>query len=303
MLQQTQVETVLPYYTRFLERFPTLEALARSSEEEILALWSGLGYYSRARNLRRAAQRVAAEHGGRIPDDFDSLIQLPGVGRYMAGAIMSIAFNEPFPIVDGNVRRVLSRLNGWTEPGDAQLWEAAERIARDGNPRTVNQAMMELGATVCTFRTPRCEQCPLKPTCIARGTGQQANMPAPRKRRQTVRVDLYAVVDSNRNGFLMREDASMWEFPLLTDPPGTGFRKIGAYASPSRSRGLDSNRNGFALQPAELPESPVRRCPGNLSDAENPLVCWRSPESEEIWTIAACHIFWSLKGLGCRGGL
>ncbi len=228
MLQQTQVETVLPYYTRFLERFPTLEALARSSEEEILALWSGLGYYSRARNLRRAAQRVAAEHGGRIPDDFDSLIQLPGVGRYMAGAIMSIAFNEPFPIVDGNVRRVLSRRNGWTEPGDAQLWEAAERIARDGNPQTVNQAMMELGATVCTFRTPRCEQCPLKPNCIARGTGQQANMPAPRKRRQTVRVDLYAVVDSNRNGFLMREDASMWEFPLLTDPPGTGFTKIGA---------------------------------------------------------------------------
>lgn len=227
MLQQTQVETALPYYTRFLERFPTVDALARSSEEEILGLWSGLGYYSRARNLRKAARRVAAEHGGRIPNDYDSLIQLPGVGRYMAGAILSIAFNEPFPIVDGNVRRVLSRLNGWTEPRDAQLWEAAERIARDGNPRTVNQAMMELGATVCTFRTPICEQCPFEQTCIARQTGQQAGIPAPRKRRPTVRVDLYAVLDSNRNGFLMREEASLWEFPLLTDPPGAAFTKIG----------------------------------------------------------------------------
>lgn len=227
MLQQTQVETALPYYARFLEKFPDIESLAAAPEGDVLALWSGLGYYSRARNLRRAAAQVVADHEGTLPGDYDLLIQLPGIGRYMAGAIMSIAFNEAYPIVDGNVRRILSRFNGWEDPKESALWEAATRIVMDGEPRVVNQAMMELGATVCTPRAPTCEECPWKPDCQAFSMGKQAEIPLPRKRQKTVRVDLYAVVDQNKNGFLMVEEKGLWEFPLLTEPPGEDFAKLG----------------------------------------------------------------------------
>ena len=227
MLQQTQVETVLPHYSRFLKRFPTIKKLANANEDAVLRLWSGLGYYNRARNLKLAAGQVISQHGGRLPRDYDKLIQLPGIGRYMAGAIMSIAFNEPFPIVDGNVRRVLSRLNGWSEPNDRNLWEAAGVVVANGEPRFVNQAMMELGATICTFRSPSCEVCPIKRHCAAYLTGMQIQIPATRKHPKTVRIVLYAVIDQNKNGFLMREDKGFWEFPLLNDPPDKTFHTLG----------------------------------------------------------------------------
>ena len=126
MLQQTQVETVLPYFERFIQKFPSLRALARADEADVLHLWAGLGYYSRARNLLKAAREVVEAHNGELPSDYDSLIDLPGIGRYMAGAILSIAFNKPYPIVDGNVRRVLSRIHGWKEDNPPAMWEAAE---------------------------------------------------------------------------------------------------------------------------------------------------------------------------------
>jgi A/G-specific adenine glycosylase len=177
--------------------------------------------------MRAAARRVAAEHGGRLPADHDRLLDLPGIGRYMAGAIMSIAFNEPYPIVDGNVRRVLARLNGWIEPVESELWNSAGDIVRSGVPRTVNQAMMELGATVCTFRAPDCESCPWKRQCVAHRTGRQAEIPAARKRPKTIRVDLSAVVDSSPEGVLMREAKGLWEFPMLPAPPGPAFHRRG----------------------------------------------------------------------------
>jgi A/G-specific adenine glycosylase len=227
MLQQTQVETALPYYERFLKRFPSIKTLAGASEVDVLRLWSGLGYYNRARNLLAAAGQVISAHGGQLPRDYDLLIQLPGVGRYMAGAIMSIAFNEPYPIVDGNVRRVLSRLHGWTDAKDSTVWDAARDMVDSGEPRAVNQAMMELGATICTSKAPHCDTCPLRLSCEAYRTGRQTEIPAPRKRQKTVRVDLFAVIDRNRNGILMREEKGLWEFPLLTEPPNETFRNLG----------------------------------------------------------------------------
>src|SRR6185295_11669497 len=146
MLQQTQVETALPYYERFIREFPTVEVLAAAKEERVLTLWAGLGYYRRAKNLMAAARVVVEKHGGALPADYDALLELPGVGQYMAGAILSIAFNKPYPVVDGNVRRVLSRWHGWTEENPKALWDAAAQVARDAEPRLVNQALMELGA-------------------------------------------------------------------------------------------------------------------------------------------------------------
>src|SRR5215831_15430258 len=162
MLQQTQVETALPYYDRFIREFPTINDLAGADEERVLRLWAGLGYYRRARNLMAAARLVTEQHGGKVPSDYDTLIDLPGVGPYMAGAILSIAFNKPYPVVDGNVRRVLSRVYGWTEENPKALWDAASRIAREAEPRLVNQALMELGAKVCSFKSPRCLLCPVQ---------------------------------------------------------------------------------------------------------------------------------------------
>ncbi len=227
MLQQTQVDTALPYYERFLQAFPTIETLAEASEAEVLQLWSGLGYYSRARNFRAAAEQVMAEHGGALPASHAALLALPGIGRYMAGAIMSIAFNAPYPIVDGNVRRVLSRINGWENAKDASVWEAAEAVAHSGEPRIVNQALMELGATVCTPKAPQCSACPWAKICNAFRTGRQETLPAPRKRPRTVRVDLHAVIDRNRRGILMRETAGLWEFPSFPEPPTGSFERIG----------------------------------------------------------------------------
>ena len=227
MLQQTQVDTVLPYYDRFLERFPGLEALAAADEDEVLRLWSGLGYYSRARNFREAARRVVDDHGGTIPKSYDTLLALPGIGRYMAGAIMSIAFNEPCPIVDGNVRRVLSRLNGWREEDPKSLWSAATEMVQSGEPRIVNQAMMELGATICTFKAPKCAACPLHARCKAYAGGNPESIPSPRKRQKTVQVRFLAVIDRNKRGFLMREADGLWEFPTFDELPDGSFEKLG----------------------------------------------------------------------------
>src|SRR5262249_47382341 len=152
---------------RFIHELPTIDALARADEEHVLKLWAGLGYYRRARNLVAAAREVVEKHKGRIPSDYDALIDLPGVGQYMAGAITSIAFNKPHPAVDGNVRRVLSRIYGWMEDDPKTLGETAASLVRTAEPRIVNQALMELGAKVCSFKAPRCLVCPMQASCVA----------------------------------------------------------------------------------------------------------------------------------------
>lgn len=227
MLQQTQVETALPYYERFLREFPTLESLARAEEERVLSLWAGLGYYRRAKNLMTAARDVIAKHGGEIPNDYDVLIGLPGIGQYMAGAILSIAFNKPYAVVDGNVRRVLSRLYGWTEENPRRLWEAAANLVREAEPRLVNQALMELGAKVCSFKSPRCLICPIQSSCAAFRTGMQDKIPPVKKRRATVHLHLFAVIHKKRERYLMKAADGMWEFPIFPELPAGVFKKIG----------------------------------------------------------------------------
>jgi A/G-specific adenine glycosylase len=228
MLQQTQVETALPYYERFIREFPTIEALAAAGEQRVLTLWAGLGYYRRAKNLMAAARKVVESHGGSIPSDYDALIALPGIGQYMAGAILSIAFNKPYPVVDGNVRRVLSRIYGWQDENPKALWDAARRLAREAEPRSVNQALMELGAKVCSFKSPRCLVCPIQSSCIAFRVGMQDRIPPMKKRPATVHVHLFAVVHRKADQYLMKAAEGMWEFPMFPALPPGSFRKIGA---------------------------------------------------------------------------
>ena len=228
MLQQTQVETVLPFFEKFISRFPTLQSLARADEQEVLKLWAGLGYYRRAKNLHAAVREVVDKHDGRVPPDYDSLIALPGIGQYMAGAILSIAFNKPYPIVDGNVRRVLSRIYGWLDENTKAQWAAAEKIAKSGEPRLVNQALMELGAKVCSFRSPRCLLCPIQSSCVAFKTGMQDKIPPVRKRPETIKVQLFAIVQKKGERYLMKSADGMWEFPTFAELPEGTLSKAGS---------------------------------------------------------------------------
>ncbi len=191
MLQQTRVETVIPYYERFLARFPDARALASADVEEVYGLWAGLGYYSRARNLHAAARQVVERHGGELPNDAEGLRGLPGIGRYTAGAVASIAFDRREPVVDGNVVRVLARLHDIREDvrGTAvvtRLWQEAGRLADGARPGDLNQALMELGATVCTPRAPRCLACPLVRHCEAHAAGDPEGLPIKAKKAKPV---------------------------------------------------------------------------------------------------------------------
>jgi A/G-specific adenine glycosylase len=228
MLQQTQVETVVPYFERWMAAFPNVTALARADEQSVMSLWAGLGYYSRARNLMEAAKILESEHRGDVPADYEALRSLPGIGQYTAGAILSIAFNRPYPIVDGNVRRVLSRIHGFEDDSPKRLWEAAEKLVERATPRLVNQAVMELGATVCSFKAPRCLVCPVQHLCVAFRTGKQQEIPAVKKRPATVRVQLFAVVQARAGRYLMKQTRGLWEFPMSNDVPRGKLQHVGS---------------------------------------------------------------------------
>lgn len=228
MLQQTQIATVLPYYERFLAAFPTVQALAQASPERVLKLWEGLGYYSRARNLQRAAQRIVAEHQGALPQTVEALRKLPGIGRYTAGAIVSIAFGKPAAALDGNVMRVLTRLFDYAEPIDTpvaqrQLWQLAEQMAHaapSGSAAAYTQAMMDLGREICTPRAPRCEMCPVRAFCRAHAAGTQASRPCKARRAALPHHDMVAAILPNTKGELLLAQrppqgllGGLWEFP------------------------------------------------------------------------------------------
>lgn len=230
MLQQTQVTTVIPYYQKFMERFPEVTDLAVASEDEVLHFWSGLGYYSRARNLHKAAKKVVSEFSGAFPRSVEQLMELPGVGRSTAGAIASISMGIRAPIMDGNVKRVLTRyfaISGW--PGQTRvanaLWEIADKLTPECRTGDYTQVMMDLGATVCTRSKPACQVCPLKADCIAHKTGQQRLFPEskPKQEKPEKSVIMLMVVNQYGEVLLKKRPPSgiwggLWSFPEISDP-------------------------------------------------------------------------------------
>jgi len=242
MLQQTRVETVLPYFNHWMERFPTIEILANASQQEVLAVWEGLGYYSRARNLHHAAKSVLADHNGELPRDLKELRRLPGIGRYTAAAIGSIAFGLDEPALDGNIRRVLARVFDVRLParsrlGEQRLWELATTNMPCGQVSQYNQALMDLGAMVCTPRAPNCPECPLVELCEAYRLGVQAERPVVESKPPVPHYTVAAAV-IQRNGRSQQNQlvliaqrpvngllGGMWEFPGLK--PTLGKHQVG----------------------------------------------------------------------------
>ncbi|RCX30300.1 A/G-specific DNA-adenine glycosylase [Thioalbus denitrificans] len=233
MLQQTQVATVIPYYEAFIARFPSVEALAAAPLDEVLRHWAGLGYYARARNLHQAARQVVERHGGRFPDTLEALEALPGIGRSTAGAILAQAHGIRAPILDGNAKRVLARLaavEGWSGTAAVQrrLWELAEACTPAARVRDYTQAIMDLGATVCTRSRPACADCPLGDGCRARAEGRQGELPASRPRRELPvrRTRLLLITDPEAGVLLERRPPTgiwggLWSLPECgwdTDP-------------------------------------------------------------------------------------
>ncbi len=229
MLQQTRVDTVIPYFNRFLEWFPSLESLADADEEKVLKAWEGLGYYSRVRNLQSAVREVKEAYGGIVPDSLEEISKLKGVGPYTAGAILSIAYGKPEPAVDGNVMRVLSRIllidEDIAKPRTRKIFEEAVRVLIDpANTSFFNQALMELGALICTPGTPSCLLCPVREHCSAFAEGMQTELPVKSSKKKSRDVKITAAVITNSAGeILIRKRpsqgllANLWEFPSYED--------------------------------------------------------------------------------------
>ncbi len=258
MLQQTQVVTVEPYFERFMASFPDVGTLAGAPRDDVLARWSGLGYYARARNLHDAAKIVVARHDGRLPADLDSLMALPGIGRSTAGAILALGFGRHAVILDGNVKRVLARyraVEGWPgrTPVSRRLWALAAKLTPAQRVADYTQAIMDLGATVCTRKSPRCEDCPVRKACEARKAGTQDDFPGrkPRSERRRRRVAVLLVRDADRRILLQRRpDTGVWgglySLPELADArsaPTWCADRLGAEVA--RSRMLDPIEHSF----------------------------------------------------------
>ncbi len=254
MLVQTTVEAVTPFYQRFLDRFPDLASLASADESEVLKAWEGLGYYRRARQLHASARRIVQDHGGRVPSDPEALRDLPGVGRYIAGAVLSFAFGQPAAIVEANTQRVLCRWLDWPEPlgtskPTERLWRAAGRLVTEDDPGTITTAFMELGAVLCTPTQPRCLLCPALGDCRAQAAGTQADRPLPAKRPEVLDVVEACVLALDPNGrilLLQRAPdqlwAGFWELPTIhlsgADPAGRRLDK----SEVAEDQGGETNR-------------------------------------------------------------
>ncbi|WP_296808729.1 A/G-specific adenine glycosylase [Thiocapsa sp.] len=259
MLQQTQVAVVIPYFERFVAQFPTVLDLADASEDRLMALWSGLGYYARARNLHRAAGLIRDLHGGVFPAAIEPLLALPGIGRSTAGAVLSLALDQRHPILDGNVKRVLARafgVEGWPGQGPVleRLWMLAEQLTPLSRVGAFNQGMMDLGATLCTRRVPACERCPVSERCMARRSGRQGELPTPRPRRSPPERGtlMLLLVDPSGDILLERRPKSgiwggLWSLPEIlpgADPRDWCLARLGIL--PARVEMIGARRHTFS---------------------------------------------------------
>ncbi len=225
MLQQTQVKTMLPYFHRWMARFPDAPSIVKAPEDEIMRFWEGLGYYARARNIRKAAQMMVTEHGGEVPGDFDSVRKLPGVGRYTAGAIMSFAFNADYPAPDANAWRILARVFDIAHPSGSKefaetVWRVASNILPPGRARDFNQALMDLGSIVCLSSEPSCAKCPLSFCCAAFRKGLIADRPVKARKKTTARIVRAAAVVVSEARVLIRKRPETGLMPNLWELPG-----------------------------------------------------------------------------------
>jgi len=226
MCQQTQVATVIPYFERFMQRFPDIQTLAAASQDEVLHLWTGLGYYARGRNLHKAAQQIRDQHNGQFPTQFEDIVALPGIGRSTAGAILSSVLNQPYAILDGNVKRVLTRyfaLSGWTgkKAIETQLWALAESLTPQDKVADYNQVMMDLGAMVCTRTKPKCELCPVAQDCKAHALHRELDFPTKKPKKKIPEKQAYFIVFRKEEAVWLEQRPSvglwggLWCFPQV----------------------------------------------------------------------------------------
>jgi A/G-specific adenine glycosylase len=289
MLQQTQVATVIPYYERFMQRFASIKALADAPIDDVLHLWAGLGYYARGRNMHRAARRIRDEFAGEFPSRFEDVVELPGIGRSTAGAILALSRGEHFAILDGNVKRVLSRFFG--VEGDLaeranleRLWQLAERSTPKQQVDIYTQAIMDLGATVCVRRKPLCDYCPLAEQCYARRTGRQHEIPAPRRVRERKTRNVFMLVAMDKNGRVLLERrpqsgiwGGLWGLPEFeTEPAARAYAEQSLCKAPVELEPLTVVEHAFTH--FDLVASPLlARCGGPAGVMDAPDTVWYNP--------------------------
>lgn len=300
MLQQTQVNTVIPYFERFMQRFPTLADLAQAPIDEVLHLWTGLGYYARARNLHKAACQIVETHNGRFPDDLDTVMSLPGIGRSTAGAILSLSLGQHQPILDGNVKRVLARhhaVAGW--PGQsavlAALWAFSEQHTPSQRTDNFNQAMMDLGATLCTRSQPQCHSCPVAETCIAHQQGNWQAYPGKKpKKALPVRSVRMLLLQNPEGEVLLKRRPSqgiwggLWSFPeIALEEPVQHWLVDEGFAGPVQQKSLPMRRHTFSHFHLDIhPQQILLQRPG-CGVLEPELWVWYNPAQPDERGLAA----------------
>lgn len=298
MLQQTQVQTVIPYFERFMQSFPNVIALADANLDAVLDHWSGLGYYARARNLHSAARRIRDEHDGAFPQCFDDVVGLPGIGRSTAGAIMALAYSERYPILDGNVKRVLARhgaIEGWPGKADVAkaLWHAAEENTPESGVRDYTQAMMDLGATVCTRSRPQCDACPVYADCAARTAGTVDQHPGRKtKKAKPLKQTTMVLAVSNSSVYLERRPPAgiwggLWSLPELPDGQVGDWCQATLDSAGRSVESWEMLRHSFSHYDLDIQPVVVRIDATSRRVADNDDAIWHSLDAAPPGGIAA----------------